>query len=355
MVVDRRVLRRPTGGNLTIQQLGQKALQGPEQDGNSYTFENPVARFNVPRQDQQGAAGITGTTPTITPANIAAGFQWTGEYDAANRGLQQQESDAGLGRTNSLASIAEQYAIAMRKAEEQGSKGKKSLFARLADKGALGSGMALEDIAEYDTSYNDYLNDISRSRASDLAGVETNYATRLNSIGRERETLAARQQTAEQARMKEEARLASVATQAAAENEARRQQLADMAAAQQAAAQAAQQAIAAASAQVNYNPPSVSNYYGDNSDESYSPPVEQAPAQASQAPAQAEPPIVLPPFGHGSGSAPLLWIKKNIDPTLNSSEVSLVLGAMNRAGAQGMTRTQLGQFIQGMRIDQGSF
>ncbi len=290
-------------GKLSLQTLGSAALGDEDVDESGL----PTSPFtNLPLQ--MGGAPSPAQIAQIQAANIPQGFQFTGAFDARNRGLLQQESDAGLNRTNSLAAIAEQFLQATRQAEQSNAKGRKSLFASLADRGALGSGAALQSVADYDTEFNDYLNNLSRARAADSANAENSYASILNQLGRQREGLVSEQQQYEEQRRLEEERVRAEAERQRVAEEQRREQINQMIAAQQAAQQAAQAAAAAAAARPSYSMPSFGGG-GGGGGASY--------GSAPQAPQPQQGLIQLPQFGPGvSRQAVESWIVNNIDRNL---------------------------------------
>ncbi len=283
--------------------------------------------------------------PQIQAANIPQGFQFTGTFDAENRGLQQQESDLGLKRTNSLAAVAEQYLNANRKAEQQNVKGRRALFANLADKGALGSGMALEDIGDYTQSYNDYINELARSRAYDMSNIEADYASGVNNLGRQREGLVSRQQQYEEQQRLEQARLQAEAERAAREEEMRRQQIEQMIAAQEAARQAAEAAAEAArnsAMQYSYSAPSFGGIgYGGGGG------FDIGGGGGSAAPAN--PNLVLPhqfATSNVPASAVNSWLRQNVDSSLTDAEAGRIAKHFVQAGANGLNRDQLAAIIK---------
>lgn len=322
-------LLSPKGkGALSLQTLGQAALGEEEVDENGLPT-SPFAALPA------GSLGGAGTGPVsvqaVQAANIPANFQFTGEFDARNRALLQQETDAGFSRTNTLAQIADQYLQAMRQAEKQQTKGRKSLFASLADRGALGSGAALESVGEFDTSYNDYLNNLSRGRASDIANAENSYASVLNQLGRQREGLVSQQQQAEEQRRIEEERVRAEAARQAQLEEQRRTQIQQMIDAQQQAAAAAQAAAQAAQASMSYNPVS---FGGGGGGGGY--------GYEQQQPVHTPPGnIVMPNWGQGVTRAGVEnWVRTNVDRYVSGRAMDAVIQELTRTARTGGTSVQ---------------
>lgn len=328
-------------GKLSLQSLGQGVLeddtQAPQQ-GNA----SPWSAAPLP---QGSGDGSLVQRLALNPAQIAANFQWTGPYDAANRALQQQESDAGLSRTNSLSQIAARYLESNRQAQTDYERGRRKQFEGLADRGGLQSSAALDLLSEYDTDFNSYLDRLSKAKAYDEMGVENQYTSLLNQLGRQREGLASQQQAEEEARRVEEARIAAEAQRQAVEEENRRQQIQQLIAAQEQArlaAEAAQQAALAASYSYSapgggYDMGGGGDYYGGGG---Y---AEPAPAPA---PRPTQDMVVLPTFGNGvTTQAVDNWIKKNVDPYVSGTALAKVREVLSKAGPAGVSRADLGWLI----------
>lgn len=322
-------------GKLSLQSLGQGVLeddtQAPQQ-GNA----SPWSAAPLP---QGSGDGSLVQRLALNPAQIAANFQWTGPYDAANRALQQQESDAGLTRANSLAQIAASYLESNRQAQTEYDRGRRKQFEGLADRGIITSSPALEAVSQYDTDFNAYLDRLSKAKAYDEMGVENQYTSLLNQLGRQREGLASQQQAEEEARRVEEARIAAEAQRQAVEEENRRQQIQQLIAAQEQArlaAEAAQQAALAAS--YSYSAPGGGYDMGGGG--GY---AEPAPAPA---PRPTQDMVVLPTFGPGvTTKAVDNWIKKNVDPNISGTTLAKVREVLSKAGPSGVSRADLGWLI----------
>lgn len=321
-------------GALSLQTLGGTPLEDDEVDENGLP-KSPFA--NLPLTPITGSGTTPGAIQQVQAANIPANFQFTGEFDALNRALLQQETDAGFQRKNTLASIAEQYLESVRRAEKQQEQSRKGLFASLADRGALGSGAALQSVADFDTEFNDYLNQLSRQRASGIASTENEYASLLNQLGRQREGLVSRQQQFEEERRLEEERLRAEAQRQAQLEEQRRQQIQQLIDSQNQARIAAEQAAAAArQAQFSYQPPQFGGGYNAGG---YSP-APQAPAAAPPTPQYkpGEQRITLPAGANGmSWSAFGHWVRGNIDKYASDQAVRAVYNELLRTTPQGGT------------------
>lgn len=324
-------------GALSLQTLGQAALGDEDIDENGL----PTSPFSSLPAGSLGGMGTGApvSVQAVQAANIPANFQFTGEFDARNRALLQQETDAGFTRSNTLAQIADQYLQAMRQAEKQQTKGRKSLFASLADRGALGSGAALTSVSEFDTEYNDYLNNLSRGRAADIANAENSYASLLNQLGRQREGLVSQQQQVEEQRRIEEERVRAEAARQAQLEEQRRAQIQQMIEAQQQAAAAAQAAAQAAQASMSYNPISFGG--GGGGGGGYAPPPAPSPYTKP-----GEDNIALPAFGPGvTRKAVESWVLTNIAPHATPAAVNQVIDYLTRAGPNGLPRSDIAWLI----------
>ena len=331
-------------GKFSLQTLGTKAV---EDDTQAQPSQSPWAAKTASLTPQaQGVENMNRVQ--LTPAQIAANFQWTGPYDAANRALQQQESDAGLSRSNTLAQIASSFLEANRQAEGDYTKGRRRQWEGLADRGIVNSSPALEAVTEYDTEFNSYLDRLAKTKAYDEMGVENQYASTLNQLGRQREGLASQQQAEEEARRVEEAKLAAEAERQAREEENRRQQIQQMIAAQEQArlaAEAASQAALAAS--YTYSAPGGGDYGfsgGGYDGGGFSGGYEEAPAPAPAAPARDM--VVLPAFAPGvTTTAVDSWIKKNVDPNVSGTALKKVREVLSKAGPGGVSRSDIAWLI----------
>lgn len=328
-------------GKFSLQTLGAKAV---EDDTQAQPSQSPWSAKAASLAPAQGVENMNRVQ--LTPAQIAANFQWTGPYDAANRALQQQESDAGLSRNNTLAQIASSFLEANRQAEGDYTKGRRRQWEGLADRGIVNSSPALEAVTEYDTEFNSYLDRLAKAKAYDEMGVENQYASTLNNLGRQREGLASQQQAEEETRRVEEARLAAEAERQAREEESRRQQIQQMIAAQEQArlaAEAASQAALAAS--YTYSAPGGGDYGfsggGYDGGGFYQ---EEAPAPAPVAPARDM--VVLPAFAPGvTTTAVDSWIKKNVDPNVSGTALKKVREVLSKAGPGGVPRSDIAWLI----------
>lgn len=323
------VTRSKPGGAYSLQSIAQQALD-PEVDPSTLPV-NPFAA--VPAR-----TGAAPTTPLpVQQANLPEGYQFTGEFDARNRALQAEESDAGFARTQGIQQIAEAFLKAQGRAEENRTKAQQTLHGSFASRGLLGSGVVLDKDAELSQNYQRYIDDLSGARASDLASIENNYASILNRNARTREGLFSQQQAVEEERRLNEERIRAEAARAEQEATMRRNELAQLVAAQEQARAQMMQAIAAS--QVTYSPPSFSGGGGGGS--TYTPPPPPTP--------QAEARITLPFLNATSnvpGSAVQSWVKKNIDPNLVGGQLTAVIRALTSAGKNGLTRTELANVIQ---------
>ena len=331
----------PNKSKYALQTLATKALDPNAQQVTSDQYDpstvgsNPYAA--LPFGDRQAST----TAPQIaqvSAANLPANFQWTGEFDAANRGLQQQESDAGLKRNNSLQAIADTYLRATQNAADTQTDSRNALFADLASRGMLGSSPTLKADSKLSTNYQKYLDQLGFAKAQDVAGIENNYASVLNNASRTRESLASQQQAKEEARKLAEAQAQAEAVRQQQEAEARRQEIAQLIASQEAATAAAQQAAqAAAASSYAYSAPAMPSIgYGGYS----------APEAALAAPQ--EQPLVLP-FNSATSNVPRTaverWVKNNVDPNLAGGKLNAVINALSNSGTTGLTRTQIANII----------
>lgn len=331
-------LQKPKGGAYSLQSAARGVLDGQNEDPNLL----PTNPFGEIAPTSLAPAAVQ----SIQQANLPENYQFTGEFDAANRALQQQESDAGFKRTQTLQQIAEAFLRANQSASEDKSKARTQLLESLGSRGLGDSGVTVTKSSELETNYQKYLDDLARARASDVAGVENSYASILNNVGRQREGLFSAQQKAEEARKLEEERIRAEAVRQQQEAEARRAQLEMIAAAQEQARAAMQQATAAA--QVSYSPVAIGGG-------GYSPSTPSAPA----APTQER--IVLPFLNATSnvpGATVQNWVKKNVDPNLSGESLNAVIYALQSAGQAGMDRNALARVIQQASIPRaraGSF
>jgi len=334
----------PNKGKLSLQTLAGKVLDPNGQPVTSDTYDgvpntNPYTA--LPYSQIQASANAP-QVAQVNAANLPANFQWTGEFDAANRGLQQQESDAGLKRNNSLQSIADTYLRATQEAGDTQHKSTLALAASMAGRGLLGSTPTLVANADLSTNYQKYLDKLGYAKAQDVAGVENNYASVLNNASRTRESLASQQQAKEEARRLAEAQAQAEAVRQQQEAEMRRQEIQQLVQAQQAAQAAAEQAAqAAAAASYSYNPPSFGGGGYDYGGGGYSAP--------QAAPVQQEEARVALPFNSATSNVPRSavekWVKTNIDPNLGGGKLNAVISALSNSGTTGLTRTQIAQII----------
>lgn len=328
---------------LNLQTMAQNALNPGQvtSDTASGPATNPWA--GAPLRTETAAAPTE--TMQVAAAQLPANFQWTGEFDAANRGLQQQESDAGFKRNQTLQQIADTYLRGTQDAAVTQGKARNSLFADLASRGMLGSSPTLKSDAELSTNYNRYLDSLSRAKAGDTANVENSYASVLNQTARQREGLASQQQAAEEQRRLAEAQAKAEAERQAQEAQMRQQEIQQLIAAQEQARQAAESAAqmaAANRAQISYSMPSMPSIgYGGGYDGGYDAPSESAPQQEER--------IVLPFNGATSGPVPRTavenWVRNNVDPNLSGPVLNSVITALSGSGTMGMTRSQLANII----------
>lgn len=331
-------------GKATLQQIGTQPVDGENIDQNGLP-SSPFATLNP-------AAQMGGSSPQqvaqIQQANIPQNFQFTGEWDAANRALQQQESDAGLVRTNTLAGIASQFLNANQAAEKDFNKNRTRLYEALADRGALGSSASLDRVGELETDFQSYLDRLAQQRAYDMSAAENQYASLVNNIGRQREGLVSRQQQAEEQRRLEEARLQAEAERAAREEQQRQEQIQQLIQAQEqariAAEEARQQALAA---QTMYSSISLPTFSGGGG---YSGGIGGGGGgggSAAPAPAPSPDIVRLPVFGNGvTTKAVDNWIRTNVDPNITGTTLAKVREVLSKAGPNGVSRSDLAWLIQ---------
>lgn len=318
-------------GKYSLQTVAQSALGDPEVDPTTLPT-NPFSAL---------PAGQAATPVEIQQVQQPTrNYTFSGKYDAANRQLQAEESDAGFARRTNLQAIAEAFQRGTSQAAQQQEKARRSLFQKLADMGAVTSGGALDKDAELSTNYSRYLDDLARAKAADQAKIENSYAGVLNNASRRRESLFAEQQAEEEARRIEDARLRAEAERASQEAEMRRQEMAALIESQERARVAAELAAQqAAAATISYSPISFGGG-GYSGSEGYEP---EAPV---------EPKIVLP-FLNSTSNVPASavnnWIKKTVDPTLQGVELQKVAQYLTKAGQNGLDRGTLGRFIASLR------
>ena len=320
-------LLNPKGkGALSLQTIGSAPL-GEQDDENTGLPTSPFANLPI----TPGVSGTPAQIQAVQAANIPANFQFTGEFDAANRGLLQQETDYGFSRTNTLAQLAEQYQQSIRQAEKQQMQGRKSLFASLADRGALGSGAALSSVADFDTEYNDYLNNLSRERASGVANAENSYASALNQLGRQREGLVSKQQAAEEARRLQEEQLKAEAARNAQLEEQRRGDIQRMIESQNAATAAAQAATAAAQRATYSN-----GFSGGGGGGGYGGGGGGQPQQQQYKPGEQR--VTMPSGANGMGQSGWTnWVHNNLDANASPAAVQAVLQQLMKDQPRGGT------------------
>lgn len=295
------------------------------------------------------AQGIVGKTPTVRSANIPANYKFSGTYDVANRGLSQEESDAALGRRNTLATVDEDFQKAQRKAAELKDIAFKQLQQSMANRGLSFSGINVDETGKQEKNYVDYLNDLGTSRGRALAGVENNYAGILNDIARRREGLFGAQQKDEEDRRLREEQVKAQAEAARVQREQQQAMLAEIAKAQEAARQAAQ-AAAAARALPTYSAPSLAGGGGGGY---YAP----QPAPEPQAAPTRDPNVIaLPPFGPGASESGVKnWIVNNVDRGLanNAPALDAVMKALIKAGGRGLSLAEISATINNTGYGQG--
>lgn len=313
----------------------------PVGDDSSSSLTAPTTPFSNLPLIQSVAQNIIGSQPG---ANLPANFKFTGAYENRNRGLQQEESDAGFRRRNTLADIDEQYQTTQRKSADLRNIAYKQLVENMASRGLGASGIHAQEQGKLETNYTDYLNDLATSRARGITGVENDYSSILNEISRRREGLFGEQQKGEEDRKlrEEQAKAAAEAQRVQAEQQAA--MLQEIAKAQESARSAAQ-AASAARALPSYSAPSIGGgggYY-------------QQPQQEQQAAPQSNL-IVLPPFGQGVQQSQVKsWIVNNVDRNLagNAPALDAVMNALIK-NPNGMTTEQISAVINNTGYGQGA-
>lgn len=291
-------------------QTAQVGVDDPDQSGGTAlpsanfstlpTIQNPTVKSNV----------------TVNPASIPANYQFTGRYDALNRALGQQESDAALARRNNLADIDEQFRNTTQKGADLAAIARTQLQENMASRGLMMSGINAQATGEQEKNYNSYLQDLAASRARAMSGVESDYASVLNQLFRQREGLFFDQQQEEQERKLQEERLKAEAEAKRVQAEQQAAMLQQIQAAQDAARQAAMAAAAAAS-RPTYNPVAIGGggYGGAPS-----------PAQPTQQYKPGEQRVTMPNVAQGMTQAGWLnWVHSNLDANASPAAAQAVL------------------------------
>lgn len=312
-------------------QTAQANVDDPDQSGGTAL---PTANFaNLPTI---AAPAARAANATLRPAAVPANFQFTGRYDAANRGLLQQESDAGLARRNNLADVDEQYRNASQRSGDLAAIARTQLQENMASRGLMMSGINAQATGQQETQYNQYLQDLAASRARALAGIETDYAGVLNQSSRSREGLFFDQQQEEEERRLQEERLKAEATARQQQADQQAQALQQMQAAQEAARQAAMAAAAAAS-RPSYQPTQIGGGGGGGygGPPPSAQPVQQQNGNWVQAPHLAQG-TTMASFGN--------WVHNNLDANASPNAIKAVLNVFNANG--GASLSDLAWLIQ---------
>lgn len=307
---------------------------------------------NMVGQDPSGAASnpfeelkpkylnATGTPTSVAPANLPEGFQFTGSFADRDKALRQMESDAGAKRQTQISYLDEDHQVATRKAQNVQQQAQKALQAKLAAQGMGQSGAVVVGDQELSTKYQDYLNDLNRSRSRGIADVESDYASVLNSLSRTREGFVREQQEQEEARRLEQARVEAETARLARE-EADRKALMDQLLAQQEAQRLANEQAQAALLASRYYPTSIGGGGGGGGGDYY----EEPQAPAPQAPKD----MVVLPFLSGGQRATQgnidNWIRQNVDPWVSGTALAKVREVL-MSSPQGVDRNDLGWLIR---------
>ncbi len=269
-----------------------------------------------------------GTPQAVRAANVPANFKFTGAYEAANRALAEQESNAALGRRNSIADLDSQYRDVMQKSTRMQDMARTALQESMASRGLTMSGINAQGVGQQETEYNTYLNDLAQNRARGLSGIENNYAGLLNELSRRREGLFYDQQKEEEDRKLEQERLKAEA--AAQQQQAQQQQamLAQIQAAQESARRAASAATAAAAAG-QFQMPQIGGGYGGGA-----PPA----AQPTQQYKPGEQRVTMPSGANGMNQAGWTnWVHNNLDANASPAAVQAVLQQLMKDQPNGGT------------------
>lgn len=306
----------------------QTAINPEDDEGQG---ELPTANYSaVPKIAAPFAQGVANAT--IRQAQIPANFQFTGAYEAANRALAQEESDAALGRRNNIAQVDQQYRDALARSGDLASIARTQLQENLASRGILQSGINAQAAGQQEKEYNYHLGELGKSRANALSGIETNYAGLLNELARRREGLFFDQQKEEEQKRLQEERLKAEAEAKRVEAEQRAVML-EQIRQQTEAAQRAAQAAAAASQLPSYAPPALAGG-GGYGQSGYGAPPQAAPSQN----------VVLPRVQ--SEQEAKAWVKNNIDQWASPEAVNQVVAHLVKAGANGIPLQDIAWLIQ---------
>lgn len=303
----------------------------PEDDDDQSDLALPTANFSsVPTIATPTGSAIR-SNATVHAANIPANFQFTGAYEAANRALAQQESDAALARRNNITSVDQQYRDALARSGDLASIARTQLQENLASRGLATSGINAQAVGQQEGEYNYQLGELGKARANALSGIEANYADVLNQLYRQRESLFGQQQKDEEDRRLQEERLKAEAEAKRVQAEQQAQMIAAMRQQAEAAARAA--AAAAAASQIpSYSPPSL-GFGAGGGGAGYSPPQQQGNGN-----------IVLPRFQ--SEQQARGWVRDTLDRNASDQAVSQVINYLMRAGSNGLPLADLAWLIQ---------
>lgn len=297
-----------------------------DQSGNT---QLPTANFSKLPTIQAPTVAV-GPAPAVHQANIPANFQFTGAYEAANRALAQQESDASLQRRNSIADLDSQYRDILQKGADLQAIARTQLQENLASRGLMMSGINAQASGQQEKSYNQALADAAQARARGLSGIEGDYANVLNELARRREGLFYDQQKEEEAKRLQQEQLKAQAEAQRVQAEQQAAMLAQIQAAQETARQAAM-AAAAASQLPRYSAPSLPAYGGGGG---YAPEPTAAPNNN----------IVLPNFQ--SEQQARGWVRDTLDRNASDEAVGQVINYLMRAGANGLPLSDIAWLIQ---------
>lgn len=304
----------------------QLAAGAALEDENVDQSQLPTANFSTLPTLQVNSS--VGTPQAVRAANVPANFKFTGAYEAANRALAEEESNAALGRRNSIADLDSQYRDVMQKSTRMQDLARTALQENMASRGLTMSGINAQGVGQQETDYNQYLNDIATQRARGLSGIENNYAGLLNQLSRRREGLFYDQQQEEENKRLESERLKAEA--AAQQQQAQQQQamLAQIQAAQESARRAASAAAAAAAAGSFQMPQIGGGGYGGA----------PSPAQPSQQYKPGEQRITMPNVAQGMNQAGWLnWVHSNLDANASPAAAQAVLQQLMKDQPNGGT------------------
>lgn len=315
----------------------QTAINPEDDQGAGGTTELPSANFSTVPTIASPTIN-TGQGASIRQANLPANFQWTGAYEAANRALAQEESDAGFARRSNIANVDQQYRDALARSGDLASIARTQLQENMATRGLMMSGINAQASGHQEKEYNYHLGELGKARANALSGVESNYAQILNELYRRREGLAMDQQKEEENRRLQEERLKAEAEARRVQQEQQAQMLAQIQA-QTEAAQRAAAAAAAASQIPTYSPPALAG--GGGGSYNYGQPQQQAP--------QGPPPgnIVMPQWGQGvTRQGVENWVRSNIDRNVTGEAMNQVINHLVKAGPMGIPLADIAWLIQ---------